>query len=524
MITINWPGRPFSGITTPVVTKPLPTQEGDPPEIIIQGGGPIASVYNKPRQIEEVAVTSADGPDYLKNQLSSQVVEETSSKALDSVSLNLLRFLEDNETSVSQGATQYRYTTLKEQVAPIDQANFTATHRYTDSELSLSLTTKSGATLSFTFRLEKGEGYDGKESGVRFQTLAVDFELDGKLSKTEQKQLGSLAEGLNQLANDYFSGRQPRMADLGLNDITVLSKLDLSLDGERLPDLKLSLTDSDQSRDIKASFNGDQVEMSVDKLSLIGASDSDRRQAALAHYRQMLVEGVGRAKGQSEQQAFMLDAFDLLHGPVEQAQTQHILSEAESMMLTGLADFMFQFEGRIHRQNTHPRRSDQMEQFTLKLGQETQLKQDGVLDREVDQRQTWELDASYFKPLQNWTFVDFQNQNYRYYELSERAEIRTLTGLVEGEPYAVQSRDFDSRFDAQEYRMGKLEDWTTKTHDFEQLIDFTPRLRDLDNLLNHVKLDELLLDPAVMAKHARVELIDQNESAVAEVEVPQGRR
>ncbi|WP_108125077.1 hypothetical protein [Saccharospirillum mangrovi] len=526
MIKIDWPGQPFGGIKTPFSTPQLPTiDEADHPTIIIQGGGPVSSsVYSKPRDIEEVSLLSPGGVSYLNNQLSSQVVKEKRADVLDDLSLNLARFLQEGETSVSQGATQYKYRTLKEQIIPIDSEKFVATHTFPGSEMSMSLKTKSGATLTFTFRLENGQGYDGNEAGVNYQTVAVDFQLDGKLTNTEKEQLSGLSEGLNQLANDYFSGKQPQLADLGLNDITVLSKLDLSLEGELLPDLKLSMTDTALRREIKANYDGNKLAMSVDKPSLVGTSDSDRRQAALAHYRQMLIEGVDRAQGKDDQEAFMLDAFDLLHGPVERAETRHELTDAESMMLTGLPDFSFHFEGRVQQFNTHPQRHNQIESFSLTLGQETHFKQDGVLNREVDQRQTWELDAGYFKPLVNWEFVDFQNQNYRYYELSERAEIQTLTGQEEGEPYGVQSRSFESSLDVQEYRMGELVDWTTKNRTLNEVVDFTPRLRELDDLLNHVKLEELLLDPEAMSKRAQVEVIDQDESAVAKVEVPQGRR
>lgn len=522
MITINWPGRPFGGIDTPVIPKPLPTyEEGELPEIIIQGGGPLtSSVYSNPRDIEEVALTGGDGLQYLNDQLSGQITKEKRAGVLDNLSLNLSRFLQEGETSVSQAATQYKYSTLKEHILPIDTEKFVATHTFPGSEMSLSLETKSGATLTFSFRLETGRGYDGNESGVKFQTVAVDFKLDGKLTQAEKEQLGGLSEGLNQLANDYFNGKQPQLADLGLNDISLVSKLELSLGGDSLPDLKLSMTDSDLKRDINASFAGDKVEMSVDKSSLLGTSDSDRRQAALAHYRQMLIEGGDRAKGDANQEAFLLDAFELLHGPMDEAQTQHELSQAESMMLTGLPDFSLRFEGRIGQFNDHPQRRDQIEQFSLMLAQETHFKQDGVLNREVDQRQIWELDAAYFKPLQNWEFVDFRNQNYRYYELSERAEIRTLTGRVEGEPFGVQSHSFESSFDVQEYRMGELVDWKTTSRALDEIRDFTTRLRNLDESFNKVQLEEVLLDPDEMAKQAEVESVQRDVSLVPKVSTP----
>lgn len=527
MITINWPGQPFEGIKTPFSTPQLPTiEEGERPTIIIQGGGPISSsLYSKPRDIEQLALTTGDGLQYLNSQLSSQVVNQNRAGSLDNLSLNLARFLLEDETSVSQSATQYKYRTLKEHIVPIDSEKFVATDTDPVSEMSMSLKTKSGATLTFSFRLETGQGYDGNESGVNFRTLAVDFQLEGKLTSTEKKQLGGLAEGLNQLANDYFSGnKQPKLADLGLNDISVLAKLDISLEGGFLPDLKLSMTDTALRRDIKASYDGNDVELSVDKPSLVGTTDADRRQAALEHYRQMLIEGVDRAQGKDDQQAFLLDAFDLLHGPMEQAETRHELSDAESMMLTGLADFSLRFEGRIQQFNNHPQRREQVEKFSLMLAQETHFKQEGVLNREVDQRQTWELDAAYFKPLENWEFVDFRNQNYLFYQLSERAEIQTLTGQIEGEPYGVQSRSFDSSFDTQEYRMGELVNWTTKTRSLNEVVDFTPRLRELDDLMNQVELEELLLDPKAMSERAKVELIDQDESTVDKVGVPDARR
>lgn len=520
MNSISGPGRPFHGT---MIFKELPglkSYSGEPPEIIIQGGSRASSVYGKPRQVKELSVEHANAPRHLTVQLSNQVGQERRPDVMNDLSLNLARFLDNGETSAAQSVTQYRYTTLNEQTSPIDPAKFKVDHNDPESELRLSLKTKSGDTLTFIIRRESGYGHDGVEAGIGFQTLSVEFQLDGKLSQKEQDELGGLAAGLNRLANDYFSGEGASLADLGLANISIVSELSLSMKDGKMPGLELTLTENDRSRNIELNYLGNHAELSMDKVALIGNSEGDRRQAALAHYRQMLSEGVDRAEGGKDQKALLLDAFDMLHGPVEETLGQHELSPAESMMVTGLPDFSIHFEGRTVMQNTHPGRQDQAERFSLTLAQETRFKQDGVFDRRVDQRQLWELDASYFKPLDHWDFVDFQNQNYQYYELSERAEIRTLSGLDDGEVYGVQSRTFESRFDAQEYRLGELVDWTTRTRDLSEVRDFTTRLRNLDDQLNKVKLEELLLDPAELSSQAEVEVIDQDESAIPKVTVP----
>ncbi|PTY36023.1 hypothetical protein BGP77_01480 [Saccharospirillum sp. MSK14-1] len=498
--------------------------EGEPPKVIIHGGGPLSSVYSEPRHVKDVSVKHLDAPRYITEQLTNRVAQNEHFEMMRDVPLSLSHFLDNNETSVTQSATQYRYSTLNENSSPIDPAKFVVDHNDPSSEIELSLTTDSGDTLTFVIRRESGYGHDGIESGVQFQTLSVEFQLDGKLSQKEKQELDSLAIGLNRLANEYFSGGGVSLAKLGLDDMSGILELKLSIDDGRKPGLDLSMTETDQRRNIDVEFFGNHIELSVDKTGLTGSAEGTRRQAALAHYRQILREGLDRAQGSGDQKALLLDAFDMLYGLVDETVNQQELTAAESMMMSGLPDFFVHFEGRTVRQNTHPVRQDQVETVSLTLAQETVFKQDGSLNRQIDQRQIWELDAGYFEPLDHWDFVDFQNQNYQYYELSERAEIRTMTGLLDGDVYGTQSRTFESRFDAQEYRMGELVDWKTTTRSLHELRDFSARLRNLDDLNNKVLLAELVLDPTELSKLADVERVDQDESAISKVSVPQGTR
>lgn len=515
MVAITGSGAPTIINAKPMVLTKLvpPPEEG--PGIEVVGGAPVAvdGVYVPPEPVEVVLAESQDAPGYLTDQLLQQAVRHQPKLALQDLSLNLAAFLEDDETGVSQTVTRYRHSSMAAEPSPLDVVNFKVDRRNVDNELKLQVKTKDGDTLTFTFRHETGYGHTDTRSGIGYQNLTVSFELDGELSEQEKEELTGLAEGLNALANGYFNGEGAKLSDLQLDRLDSVAELSLSLGGAGPRDISLSMTDNDVVREYRIQMNGDTIKMSRDKLSLIGSTDPERREAVLDHYRKMLIEGVERSHGGTGRHALVVDAFNLLHGADSKEGSAVELTDAESTMLTGLADFSFNFEGRVTRRTFNPQLGELAEQMSFSLSQETRIKTDGPLAREVDQRQKWTLKSSYFEPLPYLESVDFDQQNYRYVTLKEQAEVRTRVGLVDGSVRAVQTQQFDSERNEIWVVRGEVADWKTTKHSLYEIHDFTARLRIEDDNFDAVLLEEILLDPQAMAERAAVHTVDRDLSS-----------
>ncbi|MFG1496378.1 hypothetical protein ABMA57_07045 [Saccharospirillum sp. HFRX-1] len=462
-----------------------------------------------------VAAAAEQSPTYLTDQLAQQVVRDQPRLALKNLSLNLATFLAEGESSVDQTLTQYRYSTMAEASAPLDVASFESKRRNDNDELSLSIKTKDGDTVTFSFRYEAGFGGTDTQQGVGYQSLTVSYELDGELSEKEIDELAGLSEGLNALANSYFSGAGAQLADLQLDQLSTVAELSLSLEGVGPGDIKLSMTDNDLLREYRIQMNGDTVEMSRDKLSLLGSSGSQRREAALNHYRQMLIEGVERSHGGAGQQALMLDAFNLLHGENSDTENTFDLTDAESSLLTGLADFSFSFEGRARQSAANPLFGGLVEQMSLSLSQETRIRIDGPLTRTVDQRQNWMLKSSYFEPLPHLDSADFENHNYSYVSLEEQAQVRNQVSMTDGRMSALQTQRFDSERNEMVFIEGELADWKTTRQSLHEIRDLTARLRSQSDNFDGILLEEILLDPKQMAQRAATETLEHDLSSAS---------
>lgn len=503
------------GLGTPVTLQVKPQVQSkltpiDEASVTARGGSDATDgVYTPPALIEAVAASSEDAPAFLSEQLVQHVSRDQPKQALKDLSLNLAAFLEQDVTAADQTLTQYRYASMGYASVPLDAASFESDERSSQQELRLSIKTKDGDTLIFSFRRETGYGHTDTRNGIGYQSLAVSFELDGKLSEREKKELAGLSEGLNKLANDYFSGQGAELADLQLDKLSTIGELSVSLEGMGPQKIKLTMTDSELSRDYQIQMNGSTIEMSRDKLSLIGSSDPQRQQAALNHYRQMLIDGVDRSHGSAGQEALILDAFNLLHGIDSETENSVELTEAESNMLTGLADFSFAFEGAVTRSTFNPQVGALAEQMSFSLSQETHIRSDGPLDRQIDQRQNWTLKSSYFEPLPYLDDVDFDNQNYQYVTLEEQAQVHTQVGLIDGRVQAVQSQHFDSERNEMTVSEGEVVGWKKTVHSLDEFRDFTARLRNQSDQGQAVLLEELLLDPQAMAKRATKQTTEQ---------------
>lgn len=467
-------------------------------------------VYQSPVKRSYQHVLSSDAPEKLTAQLSRQLEHTQRGRAVNNLSQNMTAFLANGTQSVRQSVNNYEYYDVSGGRQSIDPATFQTNDIQIDASLALQFKTKDGDVLTFKFSQHSAYGTaEGATGGVRQDGLYLSYEVEGELSDSEQKELAEFSENLNRLANQYFQGGEFDLGQLKLGELNHLGELSLSMDRGDKDRVNLKVTDTDSARNIEGVVQGNVLQLSLDKSGFLASADDDRRDAAVAHYRQMMLDGVQRAKGQGAQRDLLLDAFDALH-QLSDEETEYFGTSSkayEAEMLTGLADFTVEFEGRVQNANTDPRRLDQKEQFSLSLAQESDFSSKNPMNRKVEQRQLWSLDASYFKPLDHLDKVDFENQNYQYFTLSEQAETRTQVNTVDGEVTASQERSFSSQFDSREYNEGVLVDWRTTLKQHHQILDFTEQLNSDKYQLNPIELEELLLNPTQMDRVAHREAI-----------------
>ncbi|WP_108125076.1 hypothetical protein [Saccharospirillum mangrovi] len=431
----------------PAAEAPTPNPEIDPAPITLQvGGWSDHDLYSKPAQ-----KTFMRGDEQNLPRLSNQLMQAMDQgPSVQNLSQSLIDFLQGGQTSVHQGIDRYTYPDLSGNWA---EPNFTEVESHTvlaKSELSFSLTTKSGDTLTFNLHYEKGRGHTQRYSDIGYETVSIDFELDGRLSQAEQDELMTLADKLNALANDYFATGNIDLNRLDIGELSQLADLSLTLDGgmaEITPafflgvdhidyGLTLRFSDSAETRHLEAIVNENRVSMDVDKLGLVDGYNLERREAALANYRQMLIDGVGRVRGTDEQTDLLLATFDALHGELEEPKPGLALSDTEAALLTSVADFRLSFYSRIGSWAQQDDRKERSARFSLDFAQETQVSQYEGGDRDIEQNQLWKLNGSYFRPAVHDTLPgpspgDKDHRSYYQREdVESRVQIERRGGVV----------------------------------------------------------------------------------------------
>ena len=479
------------------------------PAVYVQlAGPPETSVYGPPKQ--QSFFTNGEQHLSRLNEQMSQALEQGPN--VRDLSQSLIDFLHDGQSSVHQQLDRYTYqNTGGNWVEPsFNELEIHTVHA--KSELSFGLTTQSGDKLTFKLHYEKGLGSTPRYTDVGYESVAIDFELEGQLSLAERKEILALADKLNALANDYFESGSIDLDSLDLADLTEVAELSLSLDGGMteitspfsLPyhdkidyGLDLKFSDGIESRHIEAVADGNKLSATLDKLGVVDGYDLERREAALAKYRQQLVEGVSRARGGDEDRQLLLAAFDALHGELEEAKDSIELSDDEVAMLTAVADFRMSYLSRVGTRNPDEARQHQNARFSLDIAQETQLHQytNGNLD--IEQQQSWRLKGTYFGAAPGKSEVNFRSgdQNYRYHEVQEDTQLTTALerrgGILVS---AEQSVEADAKLETLLYQDDQLAKWTTANNHLAEKTNLLALYTDSSVNPELTLLDSLLLN------------------------------
>ncbi|PTY36022.1 hypothetical protein BGP77_01475 [Saccharospirillum sp. MSK14-1] len=488
------------------------------------GGLPEANIYGPPKQQSFLSGDDQNLPG----------LAERMSKAMDkgpginNLAQSLTTFLQDDQNSVHQQLDRYTYQNTGGKWVEPDFSELEKHTVHAESELSFSLKTKSGDTITFNLHYEKGLGSTPRYAAVGYENVSVDYELDGRLSQSEKNELLALSDKINALANNYFATGELDLDSLDLGSLNEVAELSLSLDGGlteitppfALPNhddvdygLRLKFSDGPNARHIESVANGNKVTATLDKLGLVDGYDTERREAALAQYRQQLVDGVGRANGSEEDRKLLLAAFDALHGELEEPKPGLKLSEDEAAMLTSVADFRISYLSRVGMRNPEEGREEQSARFSLDFSQETEIHQYANGDLDIDQNQFWKLRGTYFKPAEGKSMVDFSSndQNYRYYELQEQAASRTELERRNGVLVkADRSVELDAKLEQLVYKDNVLLEWNTITNQYSDKTNLLALYDDKFAEPEVAMLDDLILNMDAMYKYSD-EKITEND-------------
>lgn len=525
------------GVQLPVVTTNNETAaDVVGPTVNIQKGRrpvdepPEATVYGPPKQ--QTVLTAGEQNLPRLNEQMMQALEQ--GPAVKNLSQSLVDFLQSGQKSVHQQLDRYTYQDLGSHRVEPDFSQFEKYTAHAKSDLSFSLTTKSGDKLTFNLHYEKGLGSTPSYASVGYENVTVDYELDGQLSRAERDELLALSDKLNALANDYFQTGEIDLDSLDIGNLTQVADLSLSLDGGMtdikppllLPyydpveyGLSLTFSDDNERRHIEAVVNGNKLSATLDKLGMVDGYDLERREAALAKYRQQLVEGVSRARGSDEDRQLLLATFDALHGELEEPKAGVKLNEDEAAMLTSVADFRMSYLSRTGLRNPQQDRQEQSARFSLDFAQETQLHQYANGDLDIDQNQFWKLKGTYFKPAEGKPSVRFDqsDQNYRYYELQEKAEYRTQLERRNGILVSAErSVELDTKLEELVYKDDALTEWNTITNRLADNTDLLALYANNSADPELALLDDLLLDMSTLYKHSEEHITENDPNETPE--------
>lgn len=342
---------------------------------------------------------------------------------------------------------------------PADSVKASAFHAQTDNQVALTVTTRSGATVTVSL------GNDDDRLAVQ---IAV---TNGKLSDAERDALSNLS-GAFQKAIDGLTAMPPRLdvGDLLAFDPKVLASLNLhaSVDRGHNDIQTIDLVANDQQRTLTSkSLTGTvNVDVNVADTAMLGSAT---QQADAVHkYLEQFDAARSRGQGDAALMTMFKDAFAALHSNINADETPKIrgiqLSTGDHGMMTGLADFSASITQTAVKSN--PMRSDEVDAFSYQVSQDTKITGASALDRNIKQHQESKLDASFHRSLFADTSLMLDenrfSQNYFYEQIHDSASSNTEIGYQDGnltKASITQSADQSRR--VQKYELGRLESDTT---------------------------------------------------------------
>lgn len=337
------------------------------------------------------------------------------------------------QTSFTQSAISYNGSAKTDST----EALIDITQKESTNQLTLNLTTKSGKSVSINIDTIGGQGLTEKGILKAFSGVEVTFSSSEELSEQEQESFALLVQEIDEMVADYQSTsevdfskltffEQDQFSNLSINSGKGLNvELKLRDDGTKVLDAQLILPGT-------AEYQKEKIH--IDSKENFSSLDNENRQQSMDHYLNLIKDSVHKAHGSQEKARMMVTSFELmLSEPIEESskalnvdkenvvvdasqilgkQSDQKIAQRDKGLLTGLADFNFEFKGSVDKPMDN-QFFYQTQGFNLDLAQKTEVTDD-YRNRNITQKQEYNLDASFFTPLGTRESPDFHYGNYEY--------------------------------------------------------------------------------------------------------------
>lgn len=297
------------------------------------------------------------------------------------------------------------------------KADQTVLHNKAENQVSLSIKTASGKTVTFSLSSQK----DG---------LGVQATVEGgDLSADELKAVGQLGSAF-QASVDGLTAVPPKLdlSQLTQFDSKVLASVDLNakVTSQGSDDLTLAFHADSQSRTTRMSGPAGSIDLAVDLKNAAILGDAKQQANALKTYLAQFDRVEKRGSANADLMAMFKDAFSVMNSNYPQgAGAVEALSNnpSDKGLLTGLADFKASIKQAVDSSN--PMRPSEVDSFSYNVSQKTQVNGRSSADRSVTQNQQSVLSASFHKGLDGGKPPVFdgsrESQNYLYVQVQDRA-------------------------------------------------------------------------------------------------------
>ncbi|MGV6394253.1 lactate dehydrogenase [Pseudomonas caspiana] len=514
---------------TPVVVSPAtpavllnedktrPTQANSPAAVVMLGQDvkiPNSTTYNSLGALASfnpVYSLEQDVSNPLTKVLTGNIPAALTASRFQGLGAALLQQLaEDGTSKMSQSVIRSAADNVKNAAALEVAQN--QLHEKADNTITLTLKTKSGATVTLNLTSSKdGLGVQADVSG-------------GELSDSELEALGSLADSF-QSAIDGLTAEKPRLnlGALAQLDPDIFTSVDLSARLKLGEDQyqTLSFKADEKNKSVEMSGPTGNVQLSVKNNNAI-LGNAQQQAKAVQSYLQQFDAAQERGEGDEDLMALFKDAFSSLQNTTKSLTTPTSgvsLNQVDQAMLTGLADFSASLTQTVNSPN--PMRPSEVDKFSYKASQTTETKGTTAENRSVEQKQTSSLNAAYHKSLYPGVALalgtDPETQNYKYYLVEDEASSTTRIAYNKGalvEASSVQSARQSTT--VQTYELAKLVDTVTTpneiTHSRNLMAMIDAALRNDRN--SQLTTGKSTLEDDLKPVHDKV-LLQSNPSSIA---------
>ncbi|MEA3172018.1 MAG: hypothetical protein QOI97_4966 [Pseudomonas sp.] len=388
----------------------------------------------------------------------------------------------------------------------------TLLHNKADNQVSLSIKTTSGKTVTFSLSSQK----DG---------LGVQATVEGgDLTADELKAVGQLGSAF-QASVDGLTAVPPKL-DLGKLtqfDTQVLASVDLNaslkaLDGK---DVSLAFHADSQSRTTRMSGPAGNIDLAVDLKNAAILGDAKQQAKALKTYLAQFDRVAQRGSADADLMAMFKDAFSSMNSNYPQGVTAPVAlsnNPSDKGLLTGLADFKASIKQSVDASN--PMRPSEVDSFSYTVSQKTQVNGRSSADRSVTQHQQSALSASFHTSLNGGKppVLDGnrESQNYLYVQVQDKASSTASFAYKDGQlASASVSQTAVQSTHTQKYVMAKLVEDTVVPKEGASKRDYLALLEHAAQASKKSKdaLEQSTLKDALASMHDSV-MLQQDPAAL----------